>query len=115
MLTPQEIAECNAQLRALKQHLEHAISLAEDAAKPVPLDQSLQGRVSRGDAMQQQAMAKAGLMRNRKHLAQVEKALLRIETDEYGVCEMCDEAIALGRLKIMPEAKQCICCQEKCE
>ncbi len=87
--------------------------MSEAASKPVALDQTLQGRVSRGDALQQQEMAKAGRTLNQKRLAKISQALARIERDDYGYCKECDEPISLGRLTIMPEAELCITCREK--
>ncbi len=46
-------------------------------------------------------------------LADINKALKNIETDEYGICENCREPIDPKRLEIMPEAKFCLKCQKK--
>lgn len=47
-----------------------------------------------------------------QQLAQVEEALHRLETGEYGVCSNCGQQIAPERLEIMPEATLCVRCQE---
>lgn len=47
-----------------------------------------------------------------KELAEIEDALKRINKGTYGVCEMCDESIALGRLRAKPFAKFCTPCRE---
>lgn len=47
-----------------------------------------------------------------KELREIEEALQRIEKGTYGVCEMCDESIALGRLRAKPFAKFCTPCRE---
>lgn len=47
-----------------------------------------------------------------KELREIEEALQRIERGTYGVCEMCDESIALGRLRAKPFAKFCTPCRE---
>lgn len=112
-LSNDQCSQLKTQLNTLKGELQHGIRLAEDASKPVQLDQSLQGRVSRGDARQQQEMAKAGLERNQLRLKKVLVALKKFENDEYGYCEACDELISIDRLKIMPESPYCIACQEK--
>jgi len=55
----------------------------------------------------------AGQMRERERglLAQVERALEKIERGNYGACESCGEEIGLGRLRARPVAESCIDCQ----
>ena len=48
----------------------------------------------------------------RNELDEIESALKSIEKNTYGICEMCDEAISLGRLKAKPFAKFCTDCRE---
>jgi DnaK suppressor protein len=45
-------------------------------------------------------------------LKEIDEALEKIESDEYGICEMCDEPIVIDRLKAKPFAKFCIPCRE---
>jgi len=45
-------------------------------------------------------------------LKEIENALVAISDGTYGVCEMCDENIAIGRLKAKPFAKYCTSCRE---
>jgi len=45
----------------------------------------------------------------------IEAALARIKSDEYGVCIDCSENIAFERLQAYPSAKRCIQCQEQRE
>jgi DnaK suppressor protein len=47
-----------------------------------------------------------------QELKEIEAALKAIEDGTYGVCEMCDELIAIGRLKAKPFAKYCTVCRE---
>ncbi|MEK7653591.1 MAG: TraR/DksA C4-type zinc finger protein [Patescibacteria group bacterium] len=48
-----------------------------------------------------------------KQLADVEKALYRIEKNEYGVCHFCGQEIEAERLKIRPESSACVECKNK--
>lgn len=50
-----------------------------------------------------------------KILYQIDEALKRIETGEYGICLMCEERITKQRLKAIPYAQYCIKCQEERE
>ena len=45
-------------------------------------------------------------------LKEIESALKSIEEKTYGICDMCDESITLGRLKAKPFAKYCTTCRE---
>ncbi|RXJ99103.1 molecular chaperone DnaK suppressor DksA [Arcobacter sp. CECT 8986] len=57
---------------------------------------------------------KEGIIANQqlKELKEIEDALKRIKEGTYGICEMCDEAIAIGRLRAKPFAKFCTPCRE---
>lgn len=50
-----------------------------------------------------------------KQLALVDEALLRIEDDEYGLCQNCENAINAKRLAAIPWARYCLNCQELLE
>ena len=45
-------------------------------------------------------------------LGEVRKALNKLETGGYGVCEECEEPISQGRLNAIPWAHLCVRCQE---
>ena len=45
-------------------------------------------------------------------LNDIEAALDRIEEKSYAICAMCDEYIAIGRLRAKPFAKYCTPCRE---
>jgi RNA polymerase-binding transcription factor len=53
--------------------------------------------------------------RERRKLQQVDDALHRLESDEYGVCEECGGEIAHGRLEAMPFSRLCVTCQSEFE
>jgi DnaK suppressor protein len=82
---------------------------ADDRA-PVELDQQSVGRLSRMDAMQQQAMATAQSRRRAGRLKAIKAALRRMDTDDFGWCEECGEEIPVGRLKLDPCAPRCVDC-----
>ena len=82
---------------------------SEDRA-PVELDQTSVGRLSRMDAMQQQAMAAAQSRRRAARLQAIGRALRRIDEGEFGWCEDCGEEIPRGRLELDPCAARCVGC-----
>jgi RNA polymerase-binding transcription factor DksA len=43
----------------------------------------------------------------------VKRALTRLESGCYGVCEDCSRAISLERLRALPEATRCVECQRR--
>ncbi len=99
-----------AKLEALRESLASpAESSAADRA-PVELDQTSVGRLARIDAMQKQAMALAAEQRRQAELARVVAALGRIDSDEFGYCDVCGEAIAPARLDHSPAVTTCIGC-----
>ena len=57
---------------------------------------------------------KEGIIANQQmeELKEIEGAIKRIDKGSYGVCEMCDESIAIGRLRAKPFAKYCTPCRE---
>lgn len=82
----------------------------EKAAETVELDQSKVGRVSRMDALQQQAMSAAAGQRARLELTAIDSALRRVDNGEYGFCVTCGEDIAEKRLRANPAVVSCINC-----
>lgn len=98
-------------LLATRRSLEEGLAANPEAEGVVELDQTRQGRVSRVDALQQQAMAQASHASARQQIAAIDKALERIATGHYGDCEECGEPISVARLAARPEARQCIDCQ----
>jgi DnaK suppressor protein len=114
-ITESQISKLRLQLTSQQQTLQIQLVESDDASKPVTLDQQSVGRVSRIDAIQQQQMASANREQTITLLQQVDAALKRIESDEYGLCQMCDEPIALLRLQAQPHTANCIDCQSKQE
>lgn len=50
-----------------------------------------------------------GLIENENEILQeVQEALMRIGTGEFGLCLYCNEAIPMGRLEVRPYARFCL-------
>lgn len=86
------------------------INTANENARPVELDQSKVGRLSRMDAMQSQAMARETQRRRKTDLQKVEAAIKRLKDDEYGLCCICDDPIPKKRLGFDPSTTTCVEC-----
>lgn len=111
MLTAKQIRQFYEQVQAeLASTLQELHNYA--SGTPVELDQTRVGRLSRMDALQQQAMA-AGL-RDRLLLKKqrLEAALTRLDEGVFGKCCRCGEPVALERLQADPGAPFCPACQE---
>ncbi len=92
------------------QELEALSEDAREARGAVELDQQGVGRLSRMDAMQRQQMAMASERRRRMRIRQIEAALRRIETDDFGYCVRCGEAIPEERLRFDSVVTTCVRC-----
>jgi len=80
------------------------------AAAPVELDQTTQGRLSRMDALQQQAMAASLAERLRTEIRKTEAALDRVSAGSYGQCCRCGDEILPARLAADPATPFCAEC-----
>lgn len=100
------------QLLELKSELAAQEQAAQADTLPVELDQARVGRLSRMDAMQAQEMAQEAARRRKRQLVEIDGALRRIETGDFGQCFVCGEEIAVGRLEADPTSTRCIKCAE---
>ena len=100
--------------KRLEQRLKE-LTEGRKADRPLELDPSRVGRLSRMDAMQAQAMSQATGAKRRELLREVEAALERVEGGLFGECLECGEAISPGRLAANPAARHCINCAEALE
>ncbi len=100
-------------LNSREQEIKESLLQLNEAGKTVELDQTLMGRLSRMNAMQGQAMAKANKQRAEVELKKIEAAINRIESGQYGYCAKCDEEISEKRLEFDPTALFCIDCASK--
>ena len=95
-------------LLAKRQELTDLLNVSADDAAPVELDQTQQGRLSRMDAMQQQAMAAETQRRRHRQVLLLDAALQRLDDGEYGYCVNCGEEIEADRLALDPATPFCI-------
>jgi DnaK suppressor protein len=109
-LNDSDITDARSRLESLRAMLLEQDSDSADARGAVELDQQSIGRLSRMDAIQQQAMAEAEARRRRSDLARIDAAFARIADGEYGWCAKCGEPIGRGRLAVDPMADHCIGC-----
>lgn len=105
-----DLKKFKARLKKLRQRLVDLRELSAEARKPVELDQTTQGRLSRVDALQVQAMAIEVNRRRDLDIKRIDAALQRLKKNDYGYCLGCDEEINLKRLEFDPATPVCISC-----
>ncbi len=99
-----------AALIARREELEKLSEVSAEARETVALDQQSVGRLSRMDAIQQQAMAQATERQRLVEISRIGNALKRLDEDAYGACAECGEEIAVKRLQADPAATHCVNC-----
>ena len=109
----ENIRQIKQLLLKMKSNLQEQEKASKETGKPVELDQTKVGRISRMDAMQAQQMALDASRRRQLQLEKIESAFQRIESGEYGYCLGCDEDIDIRRLMVDPTNTHCIECAEK--
>lgn len=113
-LAPAQRSELYRLLLALQDELKVSLQQGSSSRQIVDLDQPI-GRLSRMDALQQQAMAKANSVGLEKRLQLVDSALRAFDSGTYGECRRCEEPIDYQRLKVHPETPFCLDCQKQIE
>jgi DnaK suppressor protein len=108
--SPEEIAALRDELNRQLEKLERSLRTTRRAARPVQLDQTAVGRLSRIDAIQNQSMTQGLQERQQLKAALLEGALRRMEDGSYGLCEGCGTAIDVQRLHLFPETSTCVAC-----
>lgn len=109
-MTDAEIATYRARLKAMLTDLQAEGERGAEDRAPVELDQQSVGRLSRMDALQRQAMAKATQARRTGAETRIRAALARIDAGEFGYCTACGDEIAAKRLNLDPTVPTCITC-----
>lgn len=109
-MNEKKIAQFANLIRARLAQLDAENLLGQDGQSVVALDQQSVGRLSRMDALQNQAMAKAQHNRRNGETTRLHAALHRIDADKFGYCDDCGEEIATRRLEVDFAAVKCISC-----
>jgi len=107
--------EFREKLERLIEDLLDASLSGEQGASTVDLDQSRVGRLSRMDALQNQAMSKNAQAQREQQLRDAKAALKRIDSNTFGYCLNCDAAINPLRLEHNPAVNLCITCAQDAE
>lgn len=91
------------------QQVTEDIERYKELAKPISPDNAI-GRVSRMEAISEKSVNDANLRKAQARSQALAKALIRVETEDFGICLRCEEYIAHKRLEILPESQVCMNC-----
>ena len=91
------------------QKTERQIVEYKEMTKPVAPDVAI-GRISRMDAINNQAVTKASLRQAENKLMKLNIVLSKIGDKDFGLCLSCRKPIPLGRILIRPESMHCVSC-----
>ena len=81
----------------------------KEQTKPIAPENAI-GRVSRMDAINNKSVNEAALRQVEKQRKGLERALERLDSDRFGLCTLCGEAIPTGRILLVPGAVTCVRC-----
>ncbi len=95
----------NSQMAEIRENL----AAHKESSKPVEPDNAI-GRLTRMEAISARHISEAALENASARLARLENTLKRLDTDDYGICSMCDEDIPFKRLMLVPESTRCVSC-----
>jgi DnaK suppressor protein len=105
-----DISALKARLIADRKDLLHDAEVTAAERATVVLDQTAVGRLSRMDALQNQAMQLETERRREVEIRRIDAALKRITDGEFGYCVSCGEAIEKKRLEMDPSTPLCVDC-----
>ena len=109
-MTSLETNEFRTLIEVRLQELQDENALGKEGQAVVTLDQQSVGRLSRMDALQNQAMANAQRARRDLEKKLLQQTLVRLNENEFGYCVDCGEEIAPARLKLNLTTTRCISC-----
>lgn len=79
--------------------------------KPVSPDNAI-GRLTRMEAIGSKSINEAALRKAKARRSGLERALVKIDDTDFGLCRECEEPIPYARLMVLPETDLCIHCAE---
>ncbi len=89
--------------------VKESIPALEESAKPVAPDEAI-GRLTRMEAINNQQINAAALRAAKAKLSKLERALSKIDSEDFGLCAVCEEPIPIARLMHVPESSCCVKC-----
>jgi DnaK suppressor protein len=110
-MTDQERKELKAKIQSDIAETKAAIEELEKLTKPIAPDDAI-GRLTRMEAINSRSINEASLNAARAKLNKLERALDRVEDEDFGICAVCEQPIPIKRIMLMPEVIKCVKCAE---
>jgi len=98
-------------IRTEIENIKKDIESFKKLTQPIAPDNAI-GRLTRMGAINSKSINEAALSKLKSTLIKLERALIKIDAPEFGLCGECEEPIPFARLMIMPEADLCVQCAE---
>jgi DnaK suppressor protein len=111
-MNQEQCEQLRLQIFAEIESLKKTIAQLEESSKPVPPDNAY-GRLSRMEAINSKSISEAGLRSARSRLSRLDKALLRLDDEDFGICLKCERPIPNGRILLVPESTLCVECADR--
>jgi len=108
-MTQNELELLSEKIRLEIKYLIDEITILQTKMQPIKYDCSL-GFLAQNSALYEQEINAKILMQSENRLKKLEHVLKHINSEDYGICTVCDEKINIERLKILPESTICIEC-----
>lgn len=100
----EERAEALARLRDLGESFQDIVDAAKDSN--IDDEHDPEGRTVAAERSLVDSLSSV----TRRHLADIDRALIKLDDGPYGTCENCGSPIAPARLEARPAARACIDC-----
>ncbi len=110
-MTDNERKQIRGAIVAQMAEIRDTLGAHEESSRPVEPDNAI-GRLTRMEAINAKHISEATLDNARARLARLENTMKRLDTDDYGICSMCDEDIPFKRLMLVPDSTRCVPCMD---
>ncbi len=110
-MTKNQRQEIRKAIEAQMAEIRENLAAHKESSKPVKPDNAI-GRLTRMEAIGAKHISEASLLNARARLSRLENALKRLDTEDYGICSMCEEDIPHKRLMLVPESTRCVSCAD---
>jgi len=94
------------------EYLSQEIEATKESLKPVAT-QCSKSDPQRAEQMQNQEIIYKNFALAQRRYNNLLEAKKHLNDENFGQCEVCDEAVAFERLLLIPETKQCITCAKE--
>jgi DnaK suppressor protein len=110
-MTDSERNELKLKIHSDIAETKETIAELTELTKPIAPDDAI-GRLTRMEAINSRSINEASLNAARARLNKLERALDRVDNENFGICVICDKPIPFKRILLMPEVIKCVQCAD---